>query len=620
MKRNRFFLLPAACFLVFFESCTHSGVKNEGQVTRQTGDSVKYVRFADAAAFLPSWNKENTVIYHSISDPDDMHPSNGTNSVRSEVNLYTQMALITTDFRALTLHPSLVKAMPEVSPDFLRFTFELRDEPLWDNGDRLEVRDILFTGKANICALTNNPFVKAYWQNMQDILPDPSNVRKFTVVMKNTYMQNIAFWTDFPIMQQAYFDPKNVLSHYSFPQLNDSSFNAAAHPDLVDWAAEFNDPKYGHDPKYLTGMGMYAITSWEAGQSVILTKKKNHWTEHSTFYQEKALPEKIIFKVNRDPNSQELEFKSQTLDASGSVSTKVLMNLQADKGFNENYNSGFIDTYNYSYAALNMKPDGIRHQKLFTDVRVRRALALLTPVDQIIRVVHKGKNKRMVGPVSFLKPEFNGDLAPIPFDVKEARKLLDEAGWKDSDGDNILDKMIDGRKVKMEFKLNYYTTQVEWKDIASMMAEAMYKAGVKADLNPMDVPGLVLAARQHDFDMMLSSWASSMLPEDFTQLWHTSSWTSEGSNYPGFGNAASDALIDSVKYTMNDSLRLPLVRRFQQLVYDEQPYIFLFSSLRRVIVHKRFGNGEMYFERPGLILNNLKLLAPGAVMTNNASL
>ena len=50
-------------------------------------------------------------------------------------------------------------------------------------------------------------------------------------------------------------------------------------------------------------------------------------------------------------------------------------------------------------------------------------------------------------------------------------------------------------------------------------------------------------------------------------------------------------------------------QKLQTLIYNEQPYIFLFAPQRRIAVHKRFGNQEYYFERPGLLLNNLKLLS-----------
>ena len=271
-----------ACLLAV--SCGQRSRSDQNDLTVRSSDSLKYSKFEDSKEFLPSWKKENTLIYHTITDPDDMHPTNGTNSIRSEIFLYTQMFLVATDFRETSLRPCIVKKLPDVSADFIRYTFELRDEPLWDNGEQIEVKDIIFTGKANLCQLTNNPFVKPYWENMKEIIPDPLNKRKFTVIMKKAYFQNVAFWADYPILQQKYYDKEDVFSRFSWDQLNDPLFNGEKHPDLVKWATEFNDPKYGHDPKYLTGLGMYKISSWTPGQSIILIKKKNHCNRSTIFY------------------------------------------------------------------------------------------------------------------------------------------------------------------------------------------------------------------------------------------------------------------------------------------------------------------------------------------------
>ena len=240
-------------------------------------------------------------------------------------------------------------------------------------------------------------------------------------------------------------------------------------------------------------------------------------------------------------------------------------------------------------------------------------MAHLVPLNNINKILNKGKNSRMVGPVSPLKPEYNNDLKLIELDVVQAKKMLDEAGWIDTDGDNIRDKVVEGEKIPFSFNLSYMTTQIEWKDMAQMIAEAMYQAGVKANIQPMDFGVFIDHAHNHDFDMMIGAWAGSSFPEDFTQIWHSSSWASKGSNYGGFGNAQSDALIDSIKYAIDDAKRIPMVKRLQQLIYDEQPSIFMFASLRRNVVHQRFGNCEMYFERPGILLNNLKLLSPQGI-------
>nr|MBA3706745.1 hypothetical protein [Bacteroidota bacterium] len=509
---------------------------SENKDSRNVGaDEVKYIKIDDTKTFLPEWSKENVLVYHIIGEPDDMHPTNGTTAIRTEIMGYTQVTLVGIDFQKLTLRPVAIKKLPDISENGKEYTYELRNDIKFDNGQTLSVEDVIFTFKANKCPLTNNPHAKPYLENLIDIVVDNNNPTMFTLIMKDKYIQNVSFLTDYPILQRSFFDKNNVLSKYTFAQFNDKKFNADKQKDLNNWATEFNSAKYSRDPEFIVGAGPYRFSKWDVGQTITLVRKENHWTKESTKMYEASYPEKIIFKLNKDANSQMLEFKSQTLDASISTSTKTLLELQKDEKFNTNYNSRFTDSYNYSFVAMNMKPDGVKHKKIFTDKKVRRAMAMLTPLDDINKVLNKGKCKRMVGPVSPLKPEYNSDLKIIPFDIESAKILLDEAGWKDTDGDNIRDKMVDGEKVKLEFNLDYMTTQIEWKDMAQMTSEQMYKAGVKANMNPLDFSVLFDLAAKHDYDMVIAAWASNFAPEDFTQIWHTSSWASQGSNYTGFG-------------------------------------------------------------------------------------
>ncbi len=592
--------------------------KNDSSSVSATADN-KFISIADATELDPSWSKENTLVYHTIGEPDDMHPTNGNAAQRSEINLYTQMFLMQSDFHILGLRPGVCKAMPTISEDGLDYTYEIDEAPKWDDGQQLTAEDVIFTFKANKSPLTNNPHAKPYLENLKDITIDPANPRKITLHMKRTYIQNIYFLTDYPLMQRSYFDPNNVLSKYTFAQLDDPKFRADKQADFKAWAERFNDAKYSRDVNFLVGIGPYKFLRWDSGQSIILERKTNHWTANTTDPYKASYPDKIIFKINKDANSQMLEFKSQAMDASTFMSTKTLMDLQTDATFMKNYNSEFTDSYNYSYIALNTKPDGIQHKKFFNDLKVRRAIAMLVPVEDINLVVQKGKCKRMVGPVSPLKEDYNKELKLIPYDLEAAKKLLDEAGWVDTDGDNIRDKVIDGKKVQFEVGLNYMTTTIDWKDIAQMTAESMYKAGIKVNLNALDFGIHYDLAKNHKFDMFLAAWAGGSTPDDFTQIWHTSSWASKGSNYPGFGNAESDALIDSIKYTIDDSKRIPMVKKLQEMIYAEQPYVFLYSSIRRNVIHKRFGNQEMFFERPGVLLGNLKLLSGSAIAKASAT-
>jgi peptide/nickel transport system substrate-binding protein len=585
------------------------------------GDET-YVHVADAEEFLPTWSKENTVVYHMIGDPDDMHPTNGNSATRSMLHMYTQHYLIGSDLIELKGgRPDLVKAMPEVSDNELEFTYELRDEPTWDNGEQLTVEDVIFTFKAVKCKLTNNPHAKPYVENLKDIIKNEENPRKFTIVMKKKYIQNIVFLTDYPIMQETYWDKNKVMRNYTFAQLDDPTFDASSKSDLNAWATEFNSPKYSRNPEFLVGMGAYRFESWKPDQSYTLVKKENHWTSKLTepnAYQT-AYPDRIIFKNNKDNNSQMLEFKAQAMDGSTWLDTKILMDLQNDPNFNQNYHSRSTNTYNYSYMSFNCRPDGVEHKKLFDDKRVRLAIAKLIPLDEINIVLNNGLNTRMVGPVSPLKEEYNRDLQLIDVDIDGAKALLTEAGWADTDNDNILDKVIDGKKTDFVFDLHYMTTTVSWKDMAQMISEALREANIKCNIVPLDFAIHYDRARNHKFDAMLAAWAGSSVPEDFTQIWHTESWASKGSNFSGFGNAKSDALIDSIKFTIDPALRHPMVKELQSMIYDEQPYVFFYAANRRNVIHKRFGNAHMYFERPGVLINDWKLLSGGASSSASAA-
>ncbi len=587
-------------------SCSFSDKKKQTAVT----DSLRFLKNTDATTFYSDWSKKNTVVFHVMAEPDNLHPANGISAERSLVFSLIHKFVVITDIATLTLCPDMADSMPKISTDGLSYTYLLRKQAKWDNGSCVNAEDIVFSFKAYLCAYTDNAAFKPYLTNISNIITYKGNPLKFTLVMKKKYIQNIAFLTDFPVIQKSIFDPENILSQYTFAQLSEPDSDKKNNEKLKKWANSFNNPDYGRKPELISGLGPYAVSEWKDGISITLVKKKNYWSTASNMLQisDFALPEKIIFVINRDANSQKLEFKSQTYDVTASIDTRSLTELSENADFIRNYHFGFLQTYNYTYMALNMKPDGIKQKKLFTSKNVRKAIAMLVPVDDIIALVDQGKSKRVVGPVSSLKPEFNTELKPVQYNLKAAQKLLESEGWKDLDGDKIIEKQIDGKNTPFEFELEYMNTTPTWKDIALLIKESMLDAGINVVLVPEDMQMMFANAQKHEFDALLSAWGGNSLPDDFTQLWHTSSWISNGSNFTGFGDKTSDALIDSIKYCIVDSLRIPMVKRFQQMVYDEQPYVFIKTGVRKVIVHKRFGNANMYFETPSVLANTLKLL------------
>lgn len=567
------------------------------------------ILFILSITFTSSCKKtqNNTLVVHLLSEPEDMHPTNSASAARAEINLYINLSLLRVNYKTGELLPCLVKSLPTVSADGLNYSYELKDEMTWDDNTPITAADIAFTTKASKCLYTNNIGLKPYWENIDDIIIDQKNNKKFTIKMKRPYILNTWFWTDFPMMQAAFYDKQNVLAKYTNAQLTDSTFLKSKN-DIKQWADEFNSPKYSSNPQYISGAGPYKITKWDKGVSITLEKKKNHWSENcqENWYCQ-ANPDKIILKLNSNNASTVLELKNGLIDVSTMIDYASFTELSKDEEFKKKYEMKLGDTYNYTYVAMNMKPDGKKHKKLFTDVAVRRAMALLTPYDQINKTLYENNNKRVVGPISPNKIDFNTDLKPIEYNTEKAKELLTQAGWADTDNDQILDKIIDGEKVKFELNINFMAGSKVWEDLAKQLAESFGKVNIYAMLNPVDYNGFVSAVTGHEFDMSISAWQSVAAPEDFSQLWSSSSWENHGLNFTGFGSPQSDALIDSINTCVNEIRRVKLSKRFQKLVYDEQPYIFMFTQTRRVIVSKKWENLEVYTEYPGVLLNTLKL-------------
>jgi peptide/nickel transport system substrate-binding protein len=573
--------------------------------------AVKYINVGGATKWDESWSKENVVVYHWKGGPAGLHPTNNLDAAPTRVLFdYTQRFIVSADIERLTSRPDLIKRLPEPSADGLTWTYELRDEPTWDDGTPLSVDDVVFTLMAWECPLTDDGYARSSIDNISDIKRDPSNPRKFMLVMKKPYIQNESFMQDVVVLQRKFHDPENVLAKYTLPQFMDPKFTAT--PDLEKWAKEFNDPKYGRSPEHMNGLGAYKVSAWE-DNTITLVKKANHWTsklKNPDIY-DTAYPEKIIFKINVDDNSIALELHQQIIDASSWVSTRGLAELSKDSSFTKNYNYAFVPNFDYQYLGMNLKPAAVNRPPFFTDARVRRAIALLTPVDDLNKNYMLGKALRMTSLISPIKKGvYDNTLVPLKYDVEQAKQLLDEAGWKDTDGDNIRDKMIDGKKVQFSCEILISNGPI-YEQIAGDVANAMYPAGIKANVRTMEFGALIENLKAHQFDLYLGSWQGSFTIEDYKQIWHSSSYSNGGSNFVGYGTAASDALIDSLRFTLDVAKRVPMEKRLQRMIYDDQPYVFLFSSVRKVVVHKRFDNGDIYYEKPGLHLSNLRAMSPG---------
>ena len=548
----------------------------------------------------------NTVVAHILSQPDGLHPFNDNSIMRSFIFEYTQKTLMRLDLKSLEYIPTLVERLPEISDDGLEYTFTLKDGIKWDDGSALTVDDIIFSTKVMLCPLTDNTQIRQIYSSViKSVEKDLNNPRKFKMIAHKINYTNKSIFSGIYLQQKKLWDPEGILDNLSFQQIHSPSFNETE--ELSDWFNKYNHADNRYRPENLTGLGPYKVTEWVTSQYITIEKKENWWGQNSTSLYNQAHPEKIIFKVIKEDASAYLALKNQEIDATTRIGTIKLMKLQQKEYFTNNYHSEFKDRYAYNYIGLNMKPDGIKYKPFFVDRDVRRAIAHLTPVDEIIEVMVHGKASRQAAQISPLKSTYNDTLKLIELDIEKAKELLTKAGWTDTDGDNIRDKIINGVKTPFKFKLSYMSSPVS-KEIVLMIKESMYKAGVVADPTPMDFTLFYKNAQDHNFEAMLGGWGGSAAYSNPVQLWHTSSWVTKGSNFCGFGDAESDELIELANSSLDSAAHTEALWKLQAKIYNDQPYVFMYSTQNKIAIHKRFDNRNTYFEKPGLALNNLDLI------------
>lgn len=547
---------------------------------------------------------QNTVIVHFLAEPLGLHPTNDNNIYQRIIFSLTQKKLLLTDIKAFEIIPDLLEEIPVMADDSMAFHCRLKPGIKWDDGSHCTAHDVAFTIKMIKCPFTNNPTSKPIFENIKNVRLYPEDSLRFSIEMNQLYFANLRMLTEIYILQEHFWDQEKILRKYDINSFQ-KDFTSEQYSDLYQLVQSFNKVDNARIPSRMNGLGPYRVAEWSTGNSVVLERKNNWWGKESKSIYDQHYPEKIIFKIIKDMEPAVLALKKQQIDITTELTTPALIKLKKLDYFNKNFTSDYIGSFVYAYMGLNMKPSADR-QPYFIDKRVRRAIAHLTPVEEIIEVLAKGKANRMASFILPMQNDYNHKLPLINLDLAKAKQLLDEAGWIDTDGDNIRDKVINGQKVPFSFTLNYMISPVT-KEIGLMIKETMYKAGINVIPNPMDFSVFYQKAFAQEFDAMLGSWSSSAGPEDARQIWHTSSWTSKGANFVGFGNIASDSLIELSNVTLDPERRKEIMFQLQEMVYEEQPYVFIYNATKKIAVHNRFENIELFTEKPHVIINNLKL-------------
>jgi peptide/nickel transport system substrate-binding protein len=176
----------------------------------------------------------------------------------------------------------------------------------------------------------------------------------------------------------------------------------------------------------------------------------------------------------------------------------------------------------------------------------------------------------------------------LPYDPEAAKKLLDEAGWIDRNGDGVREN-ADG--VRLAFTIKYNQGQQNRQQIAEIMQAQLAKVGIEATPEVLDWATLGDQLTRRDFDGVVMSLVADFKLDD-TNLF-ASSLSDLSMAFSGTHNATLDSLLPQLAQTIDHAKARPLWVRYQKVLAQEQPYTFFYFPDRLDGVSKRVENVKM---------------------------
>jgi len=530
----------------------------------------------------------DTVVVRLAAEPEQVDPLLARTLADRQLNNLLFLGLLDYDPQTLELIPVLVETLPAVDAitngpwrGGMQYHFTIRPEATWDNGNPVTAADYIFTFKTLLNPGVNAAPFRIYFNFLKDIIADPLNPKKFTVFTDRPYVMALEALGTVGLYPAYHYDKNHLLNDIPITNLTDAERvdsiykNTAA---LQKFAEDFNNK----DPHKTIGGSAYQISEWIANQRIILTKKKEHWTE--TVPTLSSIPERLVFKIIPDVNSALSLLQSQELDIITGIPPDRFEDLK--KELQADYNFYTPPKLSYDYIGINGNRDQL------ADVNVRRALAHLVDVNLIISEIWNGQAQRTVGPIHPSKSYYHPDLRPTKFDINRADSLLKTHG-----------PGTDNKRLQLRY---FYNIKNEKAGEIGLLLNKIAKA-VNIEIVPtgMEIKALLTNYRARDYDLIYLTWTTPPGLDDLRQTWHSSSNVAGGSNRTGFGDKNSDQIIDQIRISYDSKTRKELYLRIQEIIYQEQPYIFLYTPYERMAVHKRFAI-QPTVRYPGYTIGKLK--------------
>ncbi|MFN2377517.1 MAG: peptide-binding protein [Candidatus Binatia bacterium] len=475
----------------------------------------------------------DAIVFGTIGDASTLIPMLASDSASHEYAGNIFEGLVAYDKTLSFLEPRLAERW-DVEDGGQRITFHLRRDVKWTDGQPFTARDVEFGFHLIRDPATLTAYAEDYKQVQSFELLDDFT---FRVIYDKPFAPALSSWGSMVVLPRHLLEGKNI-----------------------------NESDFGQKP---VGLGSHKFEIWERNTRFTLRANPD-------FYRGRPWIERVVYRVIPDQSTQFLELKSGGLDMMGLTPLQYSRQTSTPV-FARDFRKYRYVSNAYTYMAYNLK------DPRFADVRVRRALGLAIDKQEIVDAVLFGLGRPTEGPYRPGTVWVNEKLEPMRRDTDKARALLAEAGWKDSDGDGILDK--DGEPFSFRILTNQGNDQRL--KTATIIQKRLRDIGVDASVRVLEWSAFINDfIDKRRFEAIVLGWSLSLDPDQY-DIWHSSKTGPKQFNHIGYANAEVDELLEKGRRTFDEAERKRIYDRIQEILQQDQPYTFLYVPEATPIVAAR---------------------------------
>jgi len=516
------------------------------------------------AAQQPSYAQGDWLVRAFGTGLKTITPLRSSDVYAAEVQSYVLESLLVRDPESLAW-TGLIARDWQQSEDGLSITFQLRRNVTFSDGHPLDSSDVVFTYDFIMDEGIAAPRERAYLEKLDDVTAlGPYEVR---FDFEEPYFDSLSLAGTMDIL------PEHFYGQY------------------LDEPQSFNQSK-----GLLMGSGPYRLANpegWTPDQGLIeLKRNPRYWGPVQPPF------DRLLWKVIENDSARLTTFRNGEVDTY-SARPREYQDLLDDPELGEwtRHMEYMSPTAGYSYIGWNQSRGG--EPTRFADRRVRQAMTYLTDRQRIIEEIMLGYAEPAVSPFSPRSPQHDDALEPRSFDLGKARELLAQAGYRDRDGDGVLE----GPEGKpFAFELTYFQGNEDTERIVLFLKDLYAQAGIRLEPDPSEWSVMLDKLEKKDFAAITLGWSSGV-EVDIYQMFHSSQTVSGGDNFINYENPELDQIIERARGTIGEAKRMRLWHKAERILYEDQPYTFLMRRQSLVFLDQRLKNLEV--TRLGLNLSRV---------------